>query len=116
MENSYESLNTLPLQPTIMQSYLQNDYINSLSPISQPTQIPIDSSYIYSTNLPISFPNTTPYYSNSLNNCPPDQNSHSFTPYFANANPSAFSTSSTSMQNSPSSNNREQENIHYYYV
>ncbi|CAG8712302.1 20113_t:CDS:2 [Rhizophagus irregularis] len=88
IENPYEPLTTLPFQnaqPTIMQSYSQNDYIHSLLPISQSIQTPIDSSYVYPTNLPISFP----YYSNSsvqLNNCPPTQNSYSFTPYLANAN------------------------------
>src|SRR5688500_7004385 len=102
MENSY----TLPLQnaqpsiqPTNVQSYWQNNYIHSLSPISQLTQTPIDSSYVYPTN-------TTPYYSNAivqLDNCPPDQNSYSFAPYLANANSfSAISTSSPSMPGSSS--------------
>ncbi|CAB5217590.1 unnamed protein product [Rhizophagus irregularis] len=86
IENPYEPLITSPFQnaqPTIMQSYSQNNYIHSLLPISQSIQTPIDSSYVYPTNLPISFPSTTPYYSNSsvqLNNCPPTQNSYSFTP------------------------------------
>ncbi|CAB5390105.1 unnamed protein product [Rhizophagus irregularis] len=38
IENPYEPLTTLPFQnaqPTIMQSYSQNDYIHSLLPISQ---------------------------------------------------------------------------------
>jgi hypothetical protein len=130
MENQYESLTTLPLQstqPSTQPTIVQNNYIHSLSPISQLTQIPLDSSYIYPTNLPISFPNTTPYYSNAivqLDNCLPDQNSYSFTPYFANANSfSATSTSNNSMPRTltsstsmPSSNSRQQENRLYYYV
>lgn len=120
MENSYESLTTLPLQstqPTIVQPYWQNNYIHSLSPISQLTQTPMDSSYIYPNN-------TTPYYSNDTVQLPPDQNSYSFAPYLANANSfSAISTSSTSMPRTstsstsmPSSSSRQQENRVYYYV
>ncbi|CAB4434246.1 unnamed protein product [Rhizophagus irregularis] len=107
-----------------MQSYSQNDYIHSLLPISQSIQTPIDSSYVCPTNLPISFPSTTPYYSNSsvqLNNCPPTKNSYSFTPYLANANSYSESThnnmtSSTPMPNFSSSDSRQQENRLYYYV
>ncbi|GBB99747.1 hypothetical protein RclHR1_36160001 [Rhizophagus clarus] len=122
MENSYESLTTLPLQsaqsstqPTTMQSYWQNNYIHSFSPISQLTQTPIDSSYVY-------FTNTTPYYSNAavqLDNFPPDQNSYSFAPHLSNANSfSAISTTSTRTSTSsapiPSSSSRQQENKVYY--
>ncbi|RGB28389.1 hypothetical protein C1646_716307, partial [Rhizophagus diaphanus] len=76
-----------------MQSYSRNDYIQPLPSVLRTS---IDSSYVLSpTNLPISFPSTVPYYSNSTvpsNNCPPDQNPYSLSPtYLFNSN--SFATS-----------------------
>ncbi|CAB4395387.1 unnamed protein product [Rhizophagus irregularis] len=102
IKNPYEPLTTLPLQDTqstIMQSYSRNDYIHPLPSVLQSIQTSIDSSYILSpTNLPISFPSTVPYYSNSTvpsNNCPPDQNPYSLSPAYL-FNSSSFSTSHNS--------------------
>ncbi|RGB42095.1 hypothetical protein C1646_751431 [Rhizophagus diaphanus] len=67
----------------------------------------IHSSYIYPTNLPISFPSTTSYYSNSLvqlNNCSLTQNSYSFMPYLANANSYSESTHNNMMSSTPMPN------------
>ncbi|CAG8738041.1 2278_t:CDS:2, partial [Rhizophagus irregularis] len=102
IKNPYEPLTTLPLQDTqstIMQSYSRNDYIHPLPSVLQSIQTSIDSSYILSpTNLPISFPSTVPYYSNSTvpsNNCPPDQNPYSLSPAYL-FNSSSFATSHNS--------------------
>ena len=94
--------NNFPLniqQPT----YSQNDHTSSST--SQLIQPPLNS-YMYSTNLPISFSSPTPYYSNSMvqsNNCPPDQNPY---PIAVNSNSlvSSQTASSTSMNFSSSDN------------
>ncbi|CAB4417720.1 unnamed protein product [Rhizophagus irregularis] len=128
IKNPYEPLTALPLQDTqstIMQSYSRNDYIQPLPSVLQSIQTSIDSSYILSpTNLPISFPSTVPYYSNSTvpsNNCPPDQNPYSLSPtYLFNSSPFATSHNSSitasSTLNFSSSDNRQEENRLYYYV
>ncbi|CAB4438620.1 unnamed protein product [Rhizophagus irregularis] len=93
--------------------------------VLQSIQTSIDSSYVLSpTNLPISFPSTIPYYSNSTvpsNNYPPDQNPYSLSlTYFFNS--SSFATShnssitASSTLNFSSSDNRQEENRLYYYV
>ncbi|CAB4475851.1 unnamed protein product [Rhizophagus irregularis] len=104
----------VPLRPVPLPSVLQS------------IQISIDSSYdiLSPTNLPISFPSTVPYYSNSTvlsNNCPPDQNPYSLSPTYL-FNSSSFATShnssitASSTLNFSSSDNRQEENRLYYYV
>ncbi len=78
---------------------------------------------MYSTNLPISFSNATPYYSNSIvqsNNFPLDQNPYSLPPTYL-VNSSSFATShnnitTSSTMNFSSSDNRQEESELYYYV
>ncbi|PKK60405.1 hypothetical protein RhiirC2_761838, partial [Rhizophagus irregularis] len=67
-----------------------------LPSVLQSIQTSINASYVLSpTNLPISFPSTVPYYSNStvpLNNYPPDQNPYFLSPTYL-FNSSSFATS-----------------------
>jgi hypothetical protein len=114
--------NNFPLnsQSTTIQPYSQDNYTYSSSSTSHPL-----NSYAYSTNLPISFSNATPYYSNAIvqpnnYNFPLDQSPYSL-PLTYLVNSSSFATSynnitTSSTMNFSSSDNRQEESELYYYV